>query len=90
MRPLGKLTDIKCRTVGTGIYSDGGGLVLQVKAGVSSINRSWIFRYAVDGREHRMGLGSYPDVTLARAREKAQDARRLRIEGQGPTSDQTR
>jgi integrase len=31
-----------------------------------------------------MGLGAYPDVTLARAREKAQDARRLLIDGHDP------
>jgi hypothetical protein len=38
--------------------------------------RSWVLRYQLHGRRRDMGLGSYPEVSLARAREKALDARR--------------
>jgi integrase len=43
-----------------------------------------MFRYTRDGRAHWMGLGSYPDITLARAREKATDARRILADGLDP------
>lgn len=38
-------------------------------------SRSWVFRYQVGRRRRDMGLGSYPSVTLAEARERARDAR---------------
>ena len=84
MRPLGKLKDIQVQTAGPGVYGDGGGLVLTVRQGATGLNRTWMFRYKRDGYAHWMGLGSYPDITLARAREKAQDARRLIIDGYDP------
>jgi integrase len=64
---------------GTGQHSDGGGLYLQVKGNA----RSWIYRFTF-GKERWMGLGSYPTISLARARELADDARRLRAEGINP------
>ena len=36
-------------------------------------------------RRRRVGLGSYPDVSLAKAREKAKEARRLIADGQDPS-----
>jgi integrase len=64
-----------------GMYSDGGGLYLQVgQAGA----RSWIFRYMLAGRRRDMGLGSAELFTLAEAREKALRARRLAAEGIDP------
>ena len=39
--------------------------------------RSWVLRYQIGGRRRDMGLGPYPEVGLAEAREKALDARRL-------------
>jgi hypothetical protein len=50
-----------------GRYADGGNLWLQVR----SINhKSWLLRYTLNGRAREMGLGSFPDVGLAAAREK--------------------
>jgi integrase len=64
-----------------GVYPDGGGLYLQVgKTG----SKSWIFRFAVDGRERYMGLGPLHTISLARAREKAREAREARIDGKDP------
>src|SRR3954453_12085949 len=37
----------------------------------------WRFRYRLRGVEKLLTLGAYPDVTLKRAREKRDDARRL-------------
>ena len=46
--------------------------------------KSWVLRYQLDGRRHDMGLGPYPEVTLARAREKALEARRQLVDGTDP------
>ena len=37
--------------------------------------RSWVLRIMVGEKRRHMGLGGYPDVTLAQAREKARQAR---------------
>jgi integrase len=64
-----------------GLLHDGRGLYLNVgKNG----GKSWLFRYELDGRARWMGLGPYPEITLARAREKGLEARRLKIEGIDP------
>lgn len=73
-RATERLTDLEVRRAkADGYYADGRGLYLQVR-GVSKV---WIHRYTFGGAERWMGLGPYPDVTLAMAREKAQDGRRL-------------
>jgi integrase len=46
--------------------SDGDGLLLLVK---ESGAKSWVLRYRMDGKEKRAGLGKYPAVGLAKARE---------------------
>src|SRR5262245_55453752 len=43
--------------------------------------RSWVFRYVVNGRAHHVGLGSCTYVTLAEARQKAFEYRRLLAAG---------
>jgi integrase len=65
-----------------GLYNDGGGLCLQVGEGGKA--KSWIFRYAVGGRERHMGLGSFDTFTLDEARERARQCRQLRAEGIDP------
>src|SRR5450759_2480755 len=40
-------------------------------------SRSWIIRYSFGGKRRDMGLGSYGDLTLAEAREKARAQRKL-------------
>ena len=58
------------------MHADGGGLYLQVtKTASGRINRSWIYRYAVAGRERQMGLGPLSEVKLSAAREKAAECR---------------
>jgi integrase len=79
-----RLTDVRCRAAGVGIHGDGAGLALQVQPGAHGNRRNWIFRYMIAGRARTMGLGSYPDITLRRAREKAQECRRLKVEGIDP------
>jgi hypothetical protein len=51
------------------------GLYLQVtKGGDAALHRSWLYRFAIAGRERQMGLGSFPTVGIAEARAKAADA----------------
>ncbi len=63
------------------MYPDGGGLYLQVTA---SGARSWVYRYMLNGRPRYMGLGPLHTITLADARVKATEARRLRLAGVDP------
>ena len=63
-----------------GRYADGGGLYLVIDA----TSRRWVFRWAVAGRTRDMGLGGARDISLARARELAGEARDLVLRGQDP------
>jgi len=49
--------------------------------------RSWILRKMIAGKRRDMGLGGYPDVTLAGAREKAREMRSLVEMGIDPIED---
>jgi integrase len=64
-----------------GLYPDGAGLYLQVAKGGS---KSWLFRFMIDRRERMMGLGSVLTTSLAEAREKALQARKLAVDGIDP------
>ncbi len=55
-------------------YADGGGLYLEVKP---SGAKSWILRVQHQRRRQDIGLGGYPVVTLADAREAALKFRRM-------------
>src|SRR5450759_4155235 len=57
-----------------GFHPDGRGLYLSVNP---SGSRSWILRYMLRGRSRDMGLGSFPDISLAEARNAATNARAL-------------
>ena len=82
---MAKLTDLRCRTAGSGTYSDGGGLLLRVRTNAAGVTtKAWTYRYTVDGKQTWLGVGAYPAVSLAQAREKAADARRLRADGNDP------
>jgi integrase len=64
-----------------GMHPDGRGLYLRIsKSGA----RSWLLRYMLHGRRHDLGLGSAYDISLAQARERATEARRLKADGVDP------
>src|SRR5262249_55530961 len=56
------------RATGPSVLHDGGGLYLRVAA---SGAKSWVFRFQINGRRRDMGIGSYPTVSLAEARQRA-------------------
>src|SRR5665647_1199128 len=80
-RENNRLSAIGLASKPTGFYADGRGLYLSVSQAGS---RSWIFRYMLRGRSRDMGLGSFPDISLAEARSSAAGARVLCKEGIDP------
>lgn len=63
------------------------GLHLQVS---TTGARSWILRVKVGTKRRDMGLGQFPGVTLAQAREKARQARELIEQGHDPILERER
>ena len=61
--------------------SDGRGLYLEISP---TGGKWWRFKYRLAGKEKRISLGVYPDVPLAAAREKREEARRQVAAGIDP------
>lgn len=59
------------------------GLMFQVNGG----SRSWIYRFMLNGRRRDMGLGPYPAVTLAKAKECARVVRDRTALGYDPLQE---
>lgn len=77
-----KLKDLQIKKLTRqGSYPDGKGLYLQIS---KSCAKSWFYRYEVDGKARKCGLGAYPDVLVKRARTKAAACRSLRDQGIDP------
>jgi integrase len=82
MARTGKLSAVEVsKARGPAVLHDGGGLYLRVSAGGA---RSWVFRFQLDGKRRDMGLGPYPDISLAAARTKASEHRKQRHDGIDP------
>jgi integrase len=78
----GKLTALSVRRITKrGMHGDGFGLYLQVAEGGS---KSWVLRFKVNGKPRHLGLGPLHSVSLAQARIRAADARRLLLDGHDP------
>lgn len=75
-----QLTDRKIRSLPEGEHLDGRGLSIKVRG----VAKSWILRFYLHDRRRRMGLGSYPDVSLAMARDRALQASRQVADGIDP------
>jgi integrase len=79
------LTAIQVQNAKTrGFYGDGGGLYLQVSPTGA---KSWVFRYKRDGRTRWMGLGSASTFSLAEARERALEQRKLHEDHRDPIDE---
>ncbi len=79
-----KLTAAFVRRIKTpGKYRDAHGLMLRV---TSSGSKQWTQRIEFQGRRREFGLGGYPVVSLAEARETALDNRRLVRAGGDPSA----
>lgn len=62
------------------MLNDGDNLYLRVR----DTGKVWIYRYTKDGKRIKLGLGPYPEVTLAQARAKAYEANSQRANGSDP------
>lgn len=80
-----RLSDLKVKAAKPGMHPDGDGLYLQVTAGRDGKPRkSWLYRFALNGRERQMGLGPLSSTCLADVRQLAADARKLVKAGKDP------
>lgn len=64
--------------------SDSGGLYIEVtpKGG-----KRWRYKFRYDGKENRISFGTYPEVSLAKARELHSDARKLLAQKVSPSEN---
>lgn len=73
-----KLTDTAIRNAKPGSKPqrlfDGGGLYLEISPAGGKL---WRLKYRFGGKEKRLAMGAYPTITLAEARERREEARRL-------------
>ena len=80
---MGKLTVAQIRALKEpGRYSDGDGLVLEFTRPGRAY---WFVRVQHNGRRRDIGLGSVDEITLAKARDKAHEARKSLAKGIDPT-----
>jgi integrase len=84
---MSKLTDTKIKQAKPGAKPlqmfDGGGLYIEVTPAGA---KYWRHVYSFEGRQRRMSLGVYPEVSLKLAREKHADSRKLIAQGIDPSS----
>ncbi|MDP1678766.1 MAG: integrase arm-type DNA-binding domain-containing protein [Candidatus Nitrotoga sp.] len=82
------LTDTAVKNVKPGDKTarlfDGGGLYLEV---APAGGKWWRLKYRYDGKEKRLSLGVYPDVSLKDARQRRSDARKLLADGVDPSEN---
>ena len=67
----------------SGKYGDLHGLILRVQP---SGAKAWIWRGTVHGKRRDLGLGRYPYVSLAEARAKAFEYRKVALDGGDPAT----
>tara|TARA_R110002167_G_scaffold77846_2_gene215815 strand:+ start:143 stop:1297 length:1155 start_codon:yes stop_codon:yes gene_type:complete len=81
------LTFMEAKKFGPGKYADGEGLWL-VKSTLEA--GKWMVRLVVSGKRREMGLGRWPDVSIAEARERAATARRQLRDGVDPIAERAK
>ena len=67
-----------------GKYHDGKGLYISItRPGTGK----WSYRYRIDHKSREMGLGTFPEISIVDARQKAEDNRRLVLNKIDPIDD---
>jgi integrase len=82
-RPIQRLSTtevIKAKSTTPTLHADGGGLYLRTCGN----SKSFLFRYARIGKTHDIGLGPFPEIDLATARERAFEFRKMLARGVDP------
>jgi hypothetical protein len=85
-RGKGRLTAAKVKTAAPGKYHDGGGTGLFLRVDPNG-GRFWIQRITIHGKRREIGLGGFPVVTLAEARDSALANKRLAYTGGDPLAE---
>ena len=70
-----------------GKYHDGKGLYISIP---SQGRGKWSYRYRIDNKSREMGLGTFPEISIVDARQKAEDNRRLVLNKTDPIEDKRR
>lgn len=85
-RQVRELTALEVRRLGVGLHAVGGvsGLCLQVTERGA---KSWILRITILGKRREMGLGPFPEVSLAVARGKAAEIKEEVRQGRDPIAE---
>lgn len=81
------LNNMKAKQLDGGKFADGQGLWLIKR---NKQHGKWILRLSQGGRRREMGLGRWPDVGIAEAREKAATARRQWRDGIDPIEERAK
>lgn len=84
MRAKHRLSSVFVRTAPAGKHCDGAGLWLIKRADGGA---QWVLRVFVHGRRREMGLGGFPDLTLAQARSEADKWRAVAKQGRDPIKE---
>ena len=70
--------------VAPGRHGDGGGLYLSISKSGNSSRRRWVYLFTWQGKLREMGLGGYPEVSLAEARAERDQCAALVKAGRDP------
>jgi integrase len=81
------LTQMRAKNLGAGKHPDGQGLWLVKR---DQLAGKWILRVVIEGKRREMGLGRWPDVSIAEARERAAAARKQVRDGVDPVLERTK
>ena len=84
---INSLNQLKAKNLSPGKYADGQGLWLIKRTKQAG---RWMLRLSVDSRRREMGLGRWPDVSIAEARERAAEARRALRDGFDPIEERAK
>src|SRR5262249_13929845 len=82
VQTIGRLSAVSVGKKTSGYHADGANLYLRVAP--KGAGRGWIFRYASGGKTRDMGLGSFPEISRAAARELAAECRKQIKQGIDP------
>ena len=74
-------------TLPKGKYHDGKGLYVSIS---SQGRGKWSYRYRINNKSREMGLGTFPEVSIVDARQKAEDKRRLVSQKTDPIDEKKR
>ncbi|MFV0410761.1 MAG: tyrosine-type recombinase/integrase [Paracoccus sp. (in: a-proteobacteria)] len=87
MTQFNTLSQLRAKNLPAGKYADGQGLWLVKRRKEAG---KWMVRLTISGRRREMGLGPWPDVSIAEARDRAADARRQVRDGIDPVAERAK